>query len=249
MMVKATAYLIATLALGAAMPAYAAAQAGPQAVAQNPAQGQTTRLDLQARGVVRAVPDLAIISAGVVTQAPTAEAAMRANAERMSRIFKALRAAGVADKSIRTQSVALSPQYRYADNTPPMITGYQASNTVSVQFREIAKSGAILDTLVAQGANEISGPNFIVEQRAAAEDQARQDALRTLRSRAALYAAALGLKVRRIVSLSETSEAGAPPMPFLMARAAVADAAQPKTDIAPGEQDVAVTVSAVFELD
>ena len=84
MMVKATAYLIATLALGAAMPAYAEAQA----VAHNPAQGQTTRLDLQARGVVRAVPDLAIISAGVVTQAPTAEAAMRANAERMSRIFK-----------------------------------------------------------------------------------------------------------------------------------------------------------------
>ncbi|WP_163362974.1 SIMPL domain-containing protein, partial [Klebsiella aerogenes] len=65
---------------------------------------------------------------------------------------------GVAERDIQTATIGLSPQYRYAQNEPPVITGYQASNQVSVRFREVAKSGTILDALVREGANNISGP-------------------------------------------------------------------------------------------
>lgn len=207
-----------------------------------------TRLDLQARGESRVVPDIAVISAGVLTQSADAATAMRDNAARMARVFAALKKAGIADKDIQTQSVNLSPQYRYANNEVPVITGYQANNTVTIRFREIGKSGAVLDALVKEGANQINGPSMTVENPEAAQDAARLEAMKKLRARANLYAQAVGLKVSRIVQLSESIEYGGGPMP-MMARAAMADMAEAKTSISAGEQAIGITVSAVFELN
>lgn len=205
-----------------------------------------TRLDLQARGESRAVPDIAIISAGVTTQAPDAGGAMRENAARMARVIAALKKAGIADKDIQTQSVNLSPQYRYVNNEAPVITGYQANNTLNVRFRDIGKSGGVLDVLVKEGANQINGPTLTVERPEAAQDEARAAALKTLQARAALYAKATGMTVKRIVSMSESMEFGGGPMPMVMM--ARADTAEAKTSIAPGEQAIGITISAVFEL-
>lgn len=234
--------LAATLMAGIAMTASTAAMAQ---VATTAISG--TRLELQARGETKVVPDMAVISAGVVTQSTDASTAMKENAARMARVFSALKAAGIADKDIQTTSVSLSPQYRYANNEAPVITGYQASNTVSVRFRDIGKSGQVLDVLVRQGANQINGPSLVVENPEAAQDKARIEALKTLQARAALYAKTSGLQVKRIVSLSESVDYNPGPMP-IMARAAMADMAEAKTSISAGEQAVGVTLSAVFEL-
>jgi uncharacterized protein len=206
-----------------------------------------TRLDVQTRGESRVVPDVAIISAGVVTQSTDAASAMRDNAARMARMFASLKKAGIADKDIQTQSVSLSPQYRYANNEVPVITGYQASNTVSVRFRDIGKSGAVLDALVKEGANQINGPTLTVDKPEAAQDAARLDAMKAARSRAELYAKAAGLSVRRIVSISESVEYSGGPQP-VMAKMAMADGAEARTSVAPGEQSIGVTLSVVFEL-
>ena len=205
-----------------------------------------TRLDLQATGQTRAVPDIATISTGVMTQAPDAATAMRDNSAQMARIMAALKRAGIADKDIQTQSVSLSPQYRYTNNETPVITGYQATNTLSVRFRDISKSGTVLDVLVKEGANQISGPTLSIEKPEAAQDAARLSAVKILQARAAFYAKSLGLSVKRIVTMSETTEFSSP-IP-VMARSEMAMDASAKTSIAPGEQSVNVMVSAVFEL-
>ncbi len=207
-----------------------------------------TRLDLQARGESRVTPDIAVVSAGVLTQATDAGTAMRDNAARMTRVLAALKAAGIADKDIQTQSISLSPQYRYANNETPVITGYQANNTVTVRFRDIGKSGAVLDALVKQGANQINGPTLTVESPEAAQDAARLSAIKILRARADLYAKAAGLKVGRILQLSESVDYNPGPMPVMM-RAAMADGGAEKTSIAAGEQGIGVTVNAIFELN
>ena len=236
--------LIATLAATLAL-------AAPLSVEAQMNMTQTitgTRLDLSARGESRVVPDIAIVSAGVVTQAPDAATAMRDNAARMTRVMTALKKAGLADKDIQTQSVSLSPQYRYANNEVPVITGYQANNTLTVRFRDIGKSGAILDILVKEGANQINGPTLTVDNPEAAQDTARMSAIKMLQARAALYAKAVGMTVKRIVSLSESIEYSGGPVPMMMARSAMADGGSAKTEIAAGEQSVGVNVSAVFEL-
>ena len=232
--------------LGAMM--VAAAMAAPAIANAQGMQAELsgTRLDITARGDVRRVPDVAVISAGVVTNAVDAASAMRDNAGRMSRVLAALKQAGVASKDISTSSVNLAPQYRYVENEAPAIIGYQASNQVTIRFRDIAKSGTILDALVKEGANQINGPTLMIDKPEAAQDEARVAAIKAARARADLYATALGMKVKRIVSINESEGYSGGPVPVMAMRQM--DAASAKTEIMPGEQSIGVNVSVVFEL-
>ncbi|MEG8040389.1 SIMPL domain-containing protein [Sphingomonas sp. LR60] len=207
-----------------------------------------TVLDVTATGRVSRTPDLATITAGVVTQAPVAAAALAENAQRMDAVIKALKAAGLAARDLSTSNVALSPQYRYQDGKPPVVTGYQASNSVAIRFRDIAKAGAVLDALVRAGANQIDGPNLSLSDPDAALDEARTQAIAKARARAELYAKAAGLSVGRIVAINEAGENGGDrprPMP-MMARAAVQSEAD--TVVLPGETDVTASVNVRFLL-
>ena len=223
------------------LPAALAAQVAPLPVIEG------TRLDVVATGEVTRIPDIARISAGVVSQATTAIAALAANSERMRAVLAALKRAGVADRDVQTSSVSLSPQYRYVENQSPVLTGYQVSNQVTIRFRDIARSGAILDTLVREGANQIAGPSLEIDKPAPALDEARILAVRNARARAEIYAGAAGLRVARILSISENGGdyRPPPPQPMAMMQRGMADA---ETKIAPGEQALVVTVSVSFEL-
>ena len=207
-----------------------------------------TRLDITATGEVTRVPDLAIISAGVVTRSATATGALQENSQRMERVIAALKRAGVADRDIQTSSISLNPEYRYEDNKAPQLTGYSASNQVTIRFRDIRSSGKILDALVAQGANQINGPNMTIEHAEAALDEARANAVAAGRAKAELYARAMGKRVARVISISESgsSFAAPPPMPYAAERIVATGAAA--TKIEPGEQKLEVNLSMVFEL-
>lgn len=204
-----------------------------------------TRLEISVRGEVKRVPDVAVISTGVITQSADAATVMRDNAARMARVLAALKRAGVADKDVTTSAVNLSPQYRYNNNQPPVITGYQANNQVTVRFRDITRSGAILDALVKEGSNEINGPSLTIDKPEAALDEARIAAITTGRARAEIYASAAGMKIKRIISISENEGMSVVPRPMMtmMAKSAEAD-----TVIMPGEQSLGMTVTMVFEL-
>ena len=235
---------LTALALGAAaIPANALAQ---QAVTAVPVL-TGTRLDIAASGEVTRVPDLATISAGVQTLQPTATAAIEQNAARMERVRAALKRAGIDDKDIQTSSINLNPEYQYDQNKPPRLTGYRATNTVNVKFRDLKRTGAILDALVAEGANQISGPNLTIDKPEAALDEARTRAIANGRARADLYARALGMQVVRLLSVSESGGYAAPP-PMPMVAFARAEAADAKTSIDPGTQQLQVGVSMSFEL-
>lgn len=233
--------LAITLALGgAAMTATAQA---PTTTMQVPADG--TLLTVAAHAEVRRVPDIATVSAGVVTQAADANAALRRNAEQMTKVVAALHAAGIAERDVQTAGVNLNPQYRYAENEPPAITGYQASNTVNAIVRDIGRLGRILDALAATGANQINGPAFDIDRKDEALDEARRDALQKARERAEMYAKSLGLGVRRIVSIDETGMEMPRPLMRMEAKAMAADASTP---ISPGENVLGLTLNVVFEL-
>lgn len=205
-----------------------------------------TLLSVTASAEASRVPDVATLSAGVVTQATDANAALRANSQQMEKVVAAIRAAGIDGRDIQTTGISVHPQYRYAENQPPAITGYQASNTVSVKVRDVARLGEILDALVASGANQVHGPNFEIDEPEAVYDEARQAALKKAQARAELYARALGLRVRRIVSIGEGG--GFAPQPVPMMKAMAMDAAGAAPPVAPGETTVGATLQVVFEL-
>jgi len=208
---------------------------------------QGTRLDIVAQGSVSRTPDIATINAGVVTQGATAGAAMTENADRMAAVIAALKKAGLADRDIQTSTLSLHPQYRYGDNQPPVITGYQASNQVSVRFRDVKRAGSILDALVSQGANQIQGPSFGIDKPEEALDEARTAAIGAARERANLYASAAGLRVKRILAISEQGGGYQPPMPMPVMAMRAEKAAD--TAIEAGEQKLEVTLNVSFELE
>ena len=235
--------IFAAILIAAAIPA---APAPAQATGQPTQAIAGTRLDISVTGEVTRIPDVAIISAGVVSRSPTATGALQDNAQRMDRVIAALKRAGVADRDIQTSTISLNPEYRYPENQSPQLTGYTASNQVTIQFREIRNSGKILDALVAEGANQISGPSMTIEHPEAALDEARSNAVAAGRARAELYARSLGMRVVRVVSVSENGGYAvpppSPPMPMMAA------AERSYTKIEPGEQKLQVTLSMVFEL-
>ena len=230
------------LAATAAAPA-ALAQAAPPAA---DSMFRATTLNLSAYGETRIAPDMATINLGVNTEAPTAAAAMAANATEMNRIFAALRRAGIADRDIQTSGLNLNAQYDYVQNEPPKLRGYQASNQVTVTVHDLARLGAAVDATVKAGANQVNGIAFGLNDPTAAENAAREAAVKALSAKAALYARATGYRIGRLVTLSEGgSYTPAPPMPVMaMARFDKAES----TPVAGGELRVRVDVTGLYEL-
>lgn len=228
----------------------AGAAIAPAAAAQQANITQTitgTRLDISATGEVSRVPDVGVITAGVVSRSATATGALQDSASRMSQVLAALKKAGVADRDVQTSNVSLNPEYRYPQDQAPQLVGYTASNSVTVRFRDIRNSGKILDALVREGANQINGPDLVVDKPEAALDEARAKAIAIGRARADLYARSLGMRVARVVSVSESVSYPAPPPMPMYARAEVISGTL-ATKVVPGEQKLQVNLSMVFEL-
>ena len=239
-------FALAPLALALSLPGIAVAHSDQPTIAAS-----STLLTLTADGRSTRVPDLAVFSAGVTSQGKTAGEAMSANAADMNRVIAALKKAGIADKDVQTSSIQLNPLFGQQVVSPngqvmqePRIIGYQATNTVTVRSRDIKGFGKVLDALVGAGANQISGPAFQLSDPSSANDEARISAIKSARTRADLYAKAAGLRVVRIVSITEGG-GYSPPQP-MYAKAMMADAGS--TPVSAGEVEAAVSVTVQFEL-
>ncbi len=206
------------------------------------------QLTASGEGIAHVVPDIAIVTLGVTTRGDTASAALTQNSTDLTAAIDVIKGAGVAEKDIGTSGFSIYPVY--ATNSdgsqvqPPRIVGYEVSNEVRVTIRDITKSGGILDAVVTAGANRVSGISFDVADRVTPGDAALKDAIGEAKRKADLMAAAAGVRLVRIVSVSVADNNGGP-MP--MYRAMAADAAPP-VPVMPGEQQVSVTASVTWEI-
>ena len=204
-----------------------------------------TTLQVSAYGEIELPPDMATLVLGEETTGPTAAAAARSNAELMTRVIAAIKAADVPERDIQTSQLSLAPQYAYEANQPPRLTGYQASNQVRVAVHDLARLGRVVDAVVGAGATNVGQIEFGLANPVAAENSARVAAVKALEDKAGLYAQATGYRIGRLVNLSEGgTERPVMPMP-MMALAAKAQAATP---IATGQIKVRVDITGMFEL-
>ena len=230
-----------TLAMAAAAIAVPAAAADVQVTSQGPI------VELSVTETVKARPDLAEVSAGVTTQAPTAVAAMQANAKAMDAVIQRIKALGIAAEDIQTTGINLGAQYDYDQATQRQVfRGYQASNRVSVILRDVDRTGPVLDALVAAGATDIGGPSFSIDDDSAPRAQARKAAFDKAQAQATEYARWAGYRGVRLLSVSEAVNPGRP-MPY-EARGVVAQAVSKDTVVEPGLVGTVVTVTVTFEM-
>jgi uncharacterized protein len=201
-------------------------------------------------GTASAPPDMAIVTAGVVTQAATAGEAMTANAAATTAVIARIKGDGVEAKDLQTGGFGLQPVYVYpktddGSTGTPRITGYSVNNVVTARIRDLGKLGSILDKVVGAGANTINGVTFLVSNESALADRARGDAVADARRKAELYAAAAGARLGKVLTLAEASSAA--PAPYPMRAKATFEAAP--TPIEAGENELRVELNVTFELD
>jgi len=190
-------------------------------------------------------PDTAEVSAGVVTQATTAAQALAQNSAAMQNVLKVATDLGIADKDIQTTGINISPQRAQARpgaQQPGTIVGYEVSNQVRVKVRDLAVLGRLLDALVGQGANALGGIAFSIADPSPLLQQARSRAVADALQKAQVYAAAAGVKVGRVIFIRDAS----PGMPRPLSARVMASAAVP---VAPGEQELEVSVSVTYAIE
>ncbi len=189
---------------------------------------------------ISAPPDMAEIMGGVTTTAKTAREASTANAKAMTAVMDALKAAGLAEQDLRTRRLSIFPTY---DGSPSRLVGYRATNTIAVKLRDLGKVSEVVDAMVAAGANELGGINFMVTQASKLLDDARAQAIADARRKAEIYAKAAGVTLGTPISISEEGAA----QPMFRAKMALPMAAAP-SQIAQGEETLSITVGVTWAI-
>ena len=210
------------------------------ALIASPALAQTAlppAISVTGEATMSVAPDQAQVDGGVTSDAKTAREASDANNAAMGKVLLALKGGGIDEKDYQTSRLSLQPKYPPERSGPSTVVGYRASNRVTIKVRDVTKIAGVIDILVAAGANEIGGINFVVSQASKLLDDIRDKAIADARRKAEIYAKAAGVTLGEPLSISE--DGGSVPV-FRGKMAAPMAAAAP---VAQGEETLSVTVS------
>jgi len=233
----------------AALPfAATTAIAVPASAAEIQIASQGPVVELSVSEVVRSAPDVAQVGAGVMTRAATAREALTQNSQAMDRIIARLREVGIARDDIQTSNFNVSPQYDYNQATGEQVfRGYNVNNQVQVKLRDLPRAGEILDALVSAGANNVQGPNFMLEDDVAAKAEARAQGFARGQRMAQDYARMAGYSGVRLLEISESVQNYGPMPQPMMARAAM-DSSESAPPIEPGQVGTGVNITVKYEM-
>jgi uncharacterized protein YggE len=211
------------------------------ALLATPVMAQTApppAISVSGEATVAVAPDQAQIDGGVASEAKTAREASDANNAAMGKVLLALKGAGIEEKDYQTSRLSLQPQYPQSPNRtgPATISGYRASNHVTIKVRDVTKIANVIDVLVGAGANEIGGITFVVSQASKLLDDARERAIADARRKAEIYAKAASVTLGEPLSISEAGSS----VPVFRGKMAAPMATAP---VAQGEETLSVTVN------
>ena len=195
---------------------------------------------------VTAKPDRVQIDVGVATHAATSQDAAAQNARAVEAVIGAVRKAAGPGAMLKTVSYTLNPNYQYhSKGGEPTLEGYNAANVVQVTLDELVKIGPAIDAATQAGANQVQGIQFTLRDPDSVRAQALREAALRARADAEVLAAALGLKVVRVLTVEENSPHVVPVRMFKREAMAASAAATP---VEVGTLDVTAEVTLSVEV-
>lgn len=209
-----------------------------------PAWAETTvsTITVTGTGTVQAPPDLATLMIGVTTQGETAAVALSANSEAVDAVIARLTASGIEARDMQTSNLSINPNWSNFDgSSTPTISGYVATNLLTVRVRNLDGLGTVLDAAVADGANTLNGLTFGLAKPEPALNDARKAAVADARAKAELLVTAAGMKLGRIMMITE-SGAWTDPQPMFR------DSAAGAPPVAGGELAMTANVTVQYEM-
>lgn len=206
-----------------------------------------TRVLVTGDSIIQAIPDTAILNISVVSQARRALEAQQDNANKSDAVIRALKSAAGAGAEIKTSGYSLQPIRVYKEGQPPLITGYEARNSVTVALADLQKVGPVIDAAAGAGANDVGGISFTLRKDRPARDQALAEATREAVSKARVIAEALGGRIVRIVEVQE--EGVQRPRPVYEDQMQMRTMAATATPIEIGTLDITSRVQLIAEIE
>jgi uncharacterized protein YggE len=245
--VGATALATVSLVVGAAAPASARTirQRADQRAAADTTTTKESSRTIVAIGTsrVRGTPDVLTVMLGVTSRGHTVGEALDRNNAAARKVLDVLLDGGVDKKDLQTTNFSIGPIY--GDNAND-IQGYQVSNIVVAQLRDLEKAGSLLDKAAQAGGDDVVVRNvsFDIDDTSDLVAAARADAVKRARNQAEQLAAAAGVQLGDVLTISESSQDVGP----VLAAPQAADGAASRVAIQPGSQELTVQVSVVFAI-
>lgn len=208
---------------------------------------KTDTFTVSGEGKVTIVPDIALVQVGVTSQGPTVTRVQQDLNAKINAMSEAIKKLGVDAKDIKTSYYNISPTYDYSSDNQ-RITGYQANSNLTIKVRKIDNANAVIDAATAQGANQVGGVSFDVDDKTKAENQAREAAVADAKSKADAAAKAAGFTLGRVINYSEGGGAGPRPIMYDADEKLSMAASGVPTQVEPGSSEVTVNVTLSYEI-
>jgi uncharacterized protein YggE len=213
---------------------------------------QQTGIWVNGEGKVSVAPDVALVDLGVEAQAPTVAEAQSLASTSMDAIMRALKAAGVADKDIKTRYSTINRMTRWDDRMQrEEVTGYRVANSVTAKIREIGKVGDIIDDVAAAGGDQtrVNGITFTVDNPAAVQKEARDKAMADAKAKAQQLADLGGVDLGSPTYINENTYYAPYPIAVPAMEGGMGRDMAVKTAISPGETDIIVNVQVAYAIE
>jgi hypothetical protein len=246
-MTRASSFILA-FAAGLLLWPIAAGTAQAQDFATGSEPSEVHGVIAQGHAEIKAKPDIAYIEISRIDQSQDQAAAVRSNATAATSVFDQLKQSGIPEADIQTEVYGVEPQYDYRAS-PPVLTGYQVTNTMRVTVRDLTKTGLVIDLAIKAGASRIDGVTFDLADRARTEQAALVQAVGIACAKAKAMADAAGIDLGRLISLQESGPGYVAPQPLFAPRVMEAGAmAQAPTPITPQQIVVSADVTVNYEV-
>jgi uncharacterized protein YggE len=191
------------------------------------------------------VSNIAEIRIGVISEVSDLTMLQKENSEKMNRIISFLKEKGIDEKDIQTENYSITPKYDYS-KPPYKIVGYTISQNLKVKVRDLTKIGEILSQAVNYGANNVSGPNFTIDDKEVYLEKAREKAIKNAKEKAEKIAKTAGFKLGKIVGIQESGPSEFYPLMLKAAPESAPEISQPQIET--GSQEIKVEVNITFEI-
>lgn len=209
----------------------------------------TTKSDVftvTGEGVSTQKPDTAYVNIGVTSDGATVQLAQDGLNKAINDVSAAVKGAGVSEGDIQTQNYSINPKYDFTNGQ--RITGYTASTNLAIKVTDVNKVNAVIDAGTANGANQVSGISFDVEDREGAENEAREKAVDDAKKKAEDAARIAGFRLGNVINYSESFGGSPGPIPYGISAPALSRDAALETKVEPGTNEIKVFVNLSYQI-
>lgn len=206
---------------------------------------KSTTFDVTGEGKVSVKPDIAVVNVGVQANGATVKTAQDQLNSNINKVSDAIKKLGIDAKDIQTTSYSIQPNYDFREGSQK-VTGYSASSNLNIKVRQADKVNAVIDAATSNGANQVGGIGFDVDDKTKAENEAREKAVADAKKKAEQTAKVVGFKLGRIINFSENFGGFIRPLP--VGAISLESKEVPPTMLEPGSSEITLTVTLSYEI-